>query len=163
MDARGWVWCHCCPCRSISAHAIHRRTALPSEASTPGPLSSNEARRDSAERRLIDLDLELPAAPKPLGIYTESVQSGNLLFLSGMLPTQGDRALMTGRVGAELDVQQGARAAYLAALNALALVREHLGSLDRVARVVRLCVSVATFGDVRDHPVVADGASDLLQ
>jgi len=68
-----------------------------------------------------------------------------------------------GRVGAELDVETGQRAARLAALNALAVARQHLGSLDRVARIVRLGVSVATSGDVRDQPKVADGASKLLQ
>jgi enamine deaminase RidA (YjgF/YER057c/UK114 family) len=66
-------------------------------------------------------------------------------------------------VGAELDVEAGRQAARLAALNALAVVRKHLGSLDRVTRIVRLGVSVATSGDVRDHPKIADAASELLQ
>jgi enamine deaminase RidA (YjgF/YER057c/UK114 family) len=72
-------------------------------------------------------------------------------------------AKFIGRVGAELDVEAGREAAGLAALNALAVARQHLGSLDKVTRVVRLGVSVATSGDVRDHPKVADGASELLQ
>jgi enamine deaminase RidA (YjgF/YER057c/UK114 family) len=80
-----------------------------------------------------------------------------------MLPTGGGGAKFIGRMGAELDVQTGRQAAYLAALNALALVREHLGSLDKVTRIVRLGVLVATSGDVRDQPKVADGASELLQ
>src|ERR1051325_4032940 len=73
------------------------------------------------------------------------------------------RAKFVGRVGAELDVEAGRKAAHLAALNVLAVVRKHLGSLDKVTRVVRLGVSVATSGDVRDQPKVADAASDLLQ
>ena len=68
-----------------------------------------------------------------------------------------------GRLGAELDVDAGRNAAYLATLNALAVAREHLGSLDKVTQVVRLGVSVATSGDVRDQPQVADAASELLQ
>src|SRR5204863_8287889 len=68
-----------------------------------------------------------------------------------------------GRVGAELDVETGRKAAYLAALNVLAVAREHLGSLDKVSRIVRLGVYVATSGDVRDQPKVADAASELLQ
>jgi enamine deaminase RidA (YjgF/YER057c/UK114 family) len=117
----------------------------------------------AAEQRLQELGLELPLPPKPFGTYVEAVQTGNLLFLSGMLPTEGHGAKFVGRVGAELDVEAGRQAARLAALNVLAVAREHLGSLDRVTRVVRLGVSVATLGDVRDQPKVADAASDLLQ
>lgn len=80
-----------------------------------------------------------------------------------MLPTEGREAKFIGRVGAELDLEEGRNAAHLAALNLLAVAREHLGSLDRVTRVVRLGVSVATSGDVRDQPKVADAASELLQ
>ena len=117
----------------------------------------------SAERRLKDLGIKLPAPPQPFGIYVEAVQTGNLLFLTGMLPTEGRGAKFIGRVGAELDVEAGCKAARLAALNVLAVARWHLGSLDRVTRIVRLGVSVATSGDVRDQPKVADGASELLQ
>ena len=117
----------------------------------------------SAEQQLKELGIELPAPPQPFGIYAEAVQTGNLLFLTGMLPTEGHDAKFVGRVGAEVDSQSGSRAARLAAINALAVAREHLGSLDRVTRIVRLGVYVATSGDVRDQPKVADGASQLLQ
>jgi enamine deaminase RidA (YjgF/YER057c/UK114 family) len=116
-----------------------------------------------AEQRLIELDIKLPAPPEPFGTYAEAVQTDNLLFLTGMLPTEGRAAKFIGRVGAELDVEAERRAAHLAALNALAVARQHLGTLDKVTRVLRLGVSVATSGDVRDHPKVADGASELLQ
>jgi enamine deaminase RidA (YjgF/YER057c/UK114 family) len=118
---------------------------------------------DGAEQRLKELGIELPTPPEPFGSYTEAVQTGNLLFLSGMLATEGHGAKFTGRVGAELDVEAGRKAAHLAALNVLAVARQHLGSLDKVTRVVRLGVSVATSGDVRDQPKVADAASELLQ
>jgi len=121
------------------------------------------SRPASAEQRLKDLGIKLPAPPEPFGVYVEAVQTGNLLFLTGMLPTEGRGAKFIGRVGAELDVEAGRRAAHLAALNALAVARQHLGSLDKVRRIVRLGVMVATSGDVRDHPKVADGASELLQ
>src|ERR1700732_4405148 len=117
----------------------------------------------SAEQRLKELGIKLPAPPDPFGTYTEAVQTGNLLFLTGMLPTEGRAAKFVGRIGAELDVEAGRKAAHLAALNALAVAREHLGSLDKVTRIVRLGVSVATSGDVRDQPKVADAASELLQ
>ena len=121
------------------------------------------SRPADAEERLTELGIALPAPPQPFGIYAETVQTGNLLFLSGMLPTEGRVAKFIGRVGAELDVEAGRQAARLAALNGLAVVRQRLGSLDKVMRVIRLGVSVATSGDVREHPKVADGASQLLQ
>jgi enamine deaminase RidA (YjgF/YER057c/UK114 family) len=117
----------------------------------------------NAEQRLKDLGIELPAPPEPFGTYVEAVQTGNLLFLTGMLPTEGRAAKFVGRIGAELDVEAGRKAAHLATLNALAVTRQHLGTLDKVTRIVRLGVSVATSGDVRDQPKVADAASDLLQ
>src|SRR5438094_6423010 len=121
------------------------------------------SRPASAERRLKELGIKLPPPPEPFGTYVEAVQTGNLLFLTGMLPTQGRAAKFIGRLGAELDVEAGRNAAHLATLNALAVAREHLGSLDKVTRIVRLGVSVATSGDVRDQPKVADAASELLQ
>jgi enamine deaminase RidA (YjgF/YER057c/UK114 family) len=117
----------------------------------------------TAEQRLNKLGIKLPAPPEPFGAYVEAVQTGNLLFLTGMLPTEGRSAKFVGRVGAELDVEAGRKASYLAALNLLAVAREYLGSLDKVTRVVRLGVSVATSGDVRDQPKIADAASELLQ
>jgi enamine deaminase RidA (YjgF/YER057c/UK114 family) len=121
------------------------------------------SRAASAEQRLKELGIKLPAPPEPFGSYVEAVQTGNLLFLSGMLPTEGREAKFIGRVGAELDVEAGRKAAHLAALNVLAVTQQHLGSLDKVTRIVRLGVSVATSGDVRDQPKVADAASELLQ
>jgi len=117
----------------------------------------------SAEQRLKELGIVLPPPPEPFGTYVEAVRTGNLLFLSGMLPTVGHRAQFIGRVGAELDVAAGRKAARLAAVNVLAVARQYLGSLDKVWRVVRLGVLVATSGDVRDQPKVADAASELLQ
>jgi len=121
------------------------------------------SRPASAEERLKELGINLPVPPEPFGTYAEAVRTGNFLFLSGMLPTEGRAAKFIGRLGAELDVEASRKAAHLAALNALAVARQHLGSLDKVKRVVRLGVSVATSGDVREQPKVADGASDLLQ
>jgi enamine deaminase RidA (YjgF/YER057c/UK114 family) len=117
----------------------------------------------SAEERLKELGIKLPEPPEPFGTYVEAVQTGNLLFLTGMLPTESRAAKFVGRVGAELDVEEGRKAAHLAALNALAVAKKHLESLDKVTRIVRLGMLIATCGDVRDQPKVADAASDLLQ
>ena len=126
-------------------------------------LDGDGSRLDTAEQRLGQLGIKLPEPPEPFGIYAEAVQTGNLLFLTGMLPTEGREAKFIGRVGAELDVAAGHAAARLAALNGLAVAKQHLGSLDKVKRIVRLGVAVATSGDIRDQPKIADGASELLQ
>ncbi len=126
-------------------------------------VNDGDSRSPTAEQRLKELGLTLPAPPQPFGIYVEAVQTGNLLFLTGMLPTEGREPKFVGRLGAEIDVETGRKAAHLAALNGLAVVREYLGSLDKIKRVVRLGVLVATSGDVRDQPKVADAASDLLE
>lgn len=123
---------------------------------------STKSTNGSAERRLKDLGINLPRPPTPLGAYAEAVQTGNLLFLSGTLPVEGGVPKFLGRIGAELSIEDGRRATRLAALNALALAKEHLGSLDRVTRVVRLGVSLVTTPRFREHPKVADAASELL-
>ena len=116
-----------------------------------------------ADRRLQDLGIQLPAAPTPFGTYVETVQTGNLLFFSGMLPVVDHEPKYLGRLGKELDAEAGRDAAYSAGLNVLAAAKEHLGSLDRVTRVVRLGVFIATSGDFFDQPRVADVVSDLFR
>ena len=134
-----------------------------SNAAAPAQDPAPTQRPSSAEQRLKELGIHLPPPPTPFGSYAEAVRSGNLLFLSGMLPTEGRTAKFVGRAGVEFDVEEAREAARLAALNGLAVAREFLGSLDKITRVVRLGVSVATTGDCREHPKVADAASDLLR
>jgi len=116
----------------------------------------------SAEARLQELALVLPPAPTPFGAYVEAVQSGQLLFLSGMLPVIGHEPRCIGRVGDELSVTEGYDAARTACLSGLAAARLHIGSLDRIRTIAKLSVYIATPGDFREHPKVADGASELL-
>src|SRR5258708_23921462 len=99
----------------------------------------------TAEDRLAKLGIHLPDAPTPFGAYVPAVQTGNLLFLSGMLATSGHTATAVGIVGKDLDVKAGREAAYTAALNVLALTKKQLGSLNRVSHVVRLGVYVAAW------------------
>jgi enamine deaminase RidA (YjgF/YER057c/UK114 family) len=120
-------------------------------------------RSDGAEHQLWELGIELPATPTPFGSYVEVVQTGNLLFLSGMLPVIDHKPKHIGRLGKELDGEAGRDAVYTAALNGLAAAKEHLGSLNRITRVVRLGVFIATSGDFFDQPKVADAASDLFK
>ena len=117
----------------------------------------------SAERRLLDLGIMLPSAPHPLGAYVEAVQSGSLLFLSGMLPIKDGKPQYVGRLGKELDADAGRDALRTATLNALSAAKGHIGSLDRVSKVVRVGVYLATSGDFYNQPIVADAASELLR
>ncbi len=115
------------------------------------------------EERLVALGIELPPAVTPFGGYVPAVRTANLLFLSGMLPTVGHEPKFVGRVGKELNVEQGCSAARAAALNVLAVAKQHLGSLDRISRVVRLGVYVAVAEDRLDLVKIADAASELLR
>ncbi len=110
-----------------------------------------------------ELGIELPPPPRPFGAYVEAVQTGNLLFLSGILPAVGGEPKFIGRLGKELDANAGRDAVRVAALNVLSAARQKLGSLDKVTRVVRLGVYLATAGDFFDHPKVADAASELFR
>jgi enamine deaminase RidA (YjgF/YER057c/UK114 family) len=126
-------------------------------------VSAQGTQPGGAEQRLQELGIQLPAAPTPFGTYVETLRTGNLLFLSGMLPIVDHKPKYVGRLGKELDAEAGRDAARTAALSALAAARNHLGSLDRVTRVVRLGVFMATFGDFFDQPRVADAVSDLFR
>ena len=117
----------------------------------------------AAEQRLRELGIELPTPPQPFGAYVESVQSGRLLFLSGMLPVVDHKPKYVGRLGQELDMESGRDALRTASVNALAAARAHLGTLDKVTRVVRLGVYLAASGDFIDQPKVADVASELFE
>ena len=116
----------------------------------------------SAEQRLSDLGIALPPPPTPFGAYVETARIGNLLFLSGMLPVIGREPQYIGRVGGALSAEDGRKAAEIACLSALSAAKAHLGSLDQITGVAKLGVYIATEGDFRDHPKVADGASEFL-
>ncbi len=112
--------------------------------------------------RMSELGLVLPAPPKPLGAYVETSAVGNLLFVSGTLPVPNGKLAISGRLGENLTVEQGQEAARLAALNALAAVKQHLGDLDRLRKLVKLTVLMATTEPFGEHAAVAEGASRLF-
>lgn len=116
----------------------------------------------SFELRLKELGIELPAAPKPVANYVPVVRVGDLLFLSGVLPSKDGQLVMTGKLGAGLSIDQGVAAAKLAVLNALAIVKAEVGSLDRVRRIVKMVGHIASASGFTDQPLVLNGASDLL-
>jgi enamine deaminase RidA (YjgF/YER057c/UK114 family) len=115
-----------------------------------------------AEAKLAELGLQLPTAPGPIANYVRAVRVGNLLFVSGHGPTRDGKYLFTGKLGKDLTVDDGYKAAQLVCLNCLASVREVLGDLDRVNRVVKLLGMVNSAPDFGHQPEVINGASDLL-
>lgn len=120
---------------------------------------SAEARLAS---KLAELGVQLPPAAVPKGVYKPLVVVGNLIYTSGHLPVDADGGLMTGRLGAELDVAAGYRAAQLVGLNILASLRKELGSLDSVGRVVKVLGVVNCTSDFTQQPAVINGCSELF-
>lgn len=116
----------------------------------------------SYEDRLKELGLSLPAPPKPVANYVPVVRTGDLLFLSGILPLRDGRLVLTGKLGENLTVEQGVEAARVAVLNGLSIVRSETGSLDRVKQIVKMVGYVASAPGFTDQPQVLNGASDLL-
>lgn len=115
-----------------------------------------------AEARLTELKLTLPPAPKPVATYLTAVRYGNLLYVSGHGPYKSDGTLMTGRVGDEVDIAAGQAAARQTGLAILATVRSHLGSLDKVVRLIKVLGMVYCTSDFADQPKVINGFSDLM-
>jgi enamine deaminase RidA (YjgF/YER057c/UK114 family) len=114
------------------------------------------------EDRLAELGLQLPPPPQPLASYVPVVVSGDLAFVSGQTPSSEGKPLFTGHVGAEVTVEEAQRAAARCALQALSALREALGDLDRIRRIVSVSVFVASAPGFTEQPRAANGASDLL-
>jgi enamine deaminase RidA (YjgF/YER057c/UK114 family) len=137
--------------------------SVQTEADDVASLNAVNLFANDADKKLISVGLELPPPVTPFGEYVEAVQTGNLLFLTGALPVLGHDVQYRGRIGGDFDTAQGRAATRLAGLNALVTAKEHLGSLNRVKRVVRLGVMLATYGDRVEHAEVADAASELFR
>jgi enamine deaminase RidA (YjgF/YER057c/UK114 family) len=116
----------------------------------------------SAEARIRDLKLELPPAPRPVAVYKSIVVAGNMAYVSGHGPLRPDKTLILGRVGEDLDVQAGYAAARQVGLAILSTLREQLGTLDRVKRVIKVLGMVNSTPDFTDHPQVINGCSELF-
>jgi enamine deaminase RidA (YjgF/YER057c/UK114 family) len=116
----------------------------------------------SAENRLTEMGLELPEPARPLASYVTVVQTGNLLFTAGHLPTALDGKQWEGKVGATFTIEEAAEAARLTGMNILASVRAHIGTLDNVTRVVKLTGFVNSEPGFSQQPAVINGCSDLF-
>lgn len=115
-----------------------------------------------ADARFAELNLPLPPAPKPVGVYKPIVTVGNLAYLSGHGPLRPDKSLITGKVGADLTLEEGKLAARQVGLALLATLKANLGSLNRVRRVVKVLGMVNAVPDFQEHPTVINGASELF-
>jgi enamine deaminase RidA (YjgF/YER057c/UK114 family) len=127
------------------------------------PVPSTDADAPSAEVRLRERGITIPVLPPPVAVYVPAVRTGDLVYASGQTPTIDGVLQVEGRLGEAVSVEEGQRAARLAALNCLAEVRGLLGSLDRVARVVRLTGYVASGAGFGQQPAVMNGASQLME
>lgn len=116
----------------------------------------------SAEAKFTELKLELPPAPKPMGVYKPVVVVGNLVYVSGHGPLKPDLSLIKGRVGTDLSLEEGKAAARQVGLAILASLRAHFGSLDRIQRVIKTLGMVNSAPDFLEHPKVINGCSDLF-
>lgn len=116
----------------------------------------------SVESRITELALELPPAPKPVAVYKPIVVTGNLAYVSGHGPLRADKTLITGVVGADLNLDEGKAAARQVGLAILATLRAHFGSLDRVKRIIKVLGMVNSAPDFYEHPKVVNGCSELF-
>lgn len=117
----------------------------------------------SAETQLTELKLELPPPPQPVGVYKPIVQIGNLVYLSGHGPLKNDGSLITGRLGGDMEVEDGYAAARQTGLAMLSTLRDHLGSLDNVVRLIKLLGLVRCTDDFGSQPAVINGCSELFR
>jgi enamine deaminase RidA (YjgF/YER057c/UK114 family) len=117
----------------------------------------------SVDERLAELGIELPPAAAPVASYVPVVVSNGFAFVSGQVAMEEGTPIYLGRVGDDVSIEAGAAAARRCALQALAALKAELGSLDRISRIVKLTVWVASTAEFTDQPKVANGASDLLQ
>ena len=116
----------------------------------------------AVEATLLRLSLPLPAVAAPIAAYVPAVRTGNLVFTSGQLPTIDGTLISTGKVGAEVSVEQAKAAAERAALNGLAAIKQVIGDLDKIVRIVKVVGFVAVDPSFTNHSAVVNGASELL-
>ena len=116
----------------------------------------------AVEDRLSELGLTVPEVAAPLASYVPAVRTGNYIFTSGQLPLRDGRLLLTGKVGGEVSGEEAADCARQCGLNAIAAVKAEIGDLDKVKRIVKTVVFVASTPDFTGQPLVANGASELF-
>ncbi|HTI07128.1 MAG TPA: RidA family protein [Puia sp.] len=116
----------------------------------------------TAEERFAQLGLSLPPAPSPMGVYKPCLVDGRYLYVSGHGPFRDDKSLIIGRIGLDLDIEEGKAAARQVGLSILSTIRAHLGSLDKVKKVIKVLGMVGCVGEFDRHPYVINGCSELF-
>jgi len=116
----------------------------------------------SPEKKLKELGIELPEAPTPIGSYIPALRTGNLVFLSGILPLRQGKLIKQGKVGKDLSLDEAREEARAATINALSVLKAHIGSLDKIKRCIKITGYVASDPDFVEQPKVLNAASDLL-
>ena len=116
----------------------------------------------SPEKKLKELGIELPEAPTPIGSYISALRTGNLVFLSGILPLRQGKLIKQGKVGKDLSLDEAREEARTATINALSVLKAHIGSLDKITRCVKIAGYIASSPDFTEQPKVLNAASDLL-
>lgn len=137
-------------------------SAVLATTSESAPLTLESPQGTSPEQRLRELGIELPPPPRPIAVYVPAVRTGNVLFTSGHTPRGADGSPLVGKVGADMTVEQGRAAARICGLNLLSTVRNTLGSLDKVVRLVKVLGMVNCTPDFGQQPKVMNGFSELL-
>jgi enamine deaminase RidA (YjgF/YER057c/UK114 family) len=115
------------------------------------------------EEKINELGFTLPAPPKPLASYVPAVKSGNLVFTAGQLPIKDGSLVFKGKLGKELNEDDGKKAAQLCTLNCLSVIKNEIETLDNIDRIIKLTVFVSSSEGFINHPQVANGASDLIK
>lgn len=114
------------------------------------------------EEKLKAMGIELPEPPQPVAAYIPAVRTGNLIFVSGQIPAQNGKVMYTGRVGAEVSIEEAYQAARLCCINCLSVIKSVVGDLDKVKRIVKVTGFVNSVGESGDQPKAVNGASELL-
>ena len=116
----------------------------------------------TADERFELLGLQLPPAPAPAGVYKPCLVEGKMLYVSGHGPVKEDKSLMWGRIGADIDIEEGKIAARQVGLTILATIKQNIGSLDKIKRVIKVLGMVNSTSDFTKHPYVINGCSELF-
>src|SRR5258705_12401427 len=116
----------------------------------------------NAEEQFMQLRLSLPPAPKPLGVYKPCLIDGKYIYRSGHGPVRNDKSLIIGRIGKDLDMEEGKLAAQQVGLTMLSTIREHIGSLDKIKRVIKILGMVNCTPEFERHPYIINGCSELF-
>ncbi len=149
--------------REMQSREQFSHFAIPDQQPLRAALNSPRSVAMSVESQLSHLGLQLPEAPRPVAAYIPCVRTGSLLFVSGQLPFAAKQLLATGPVPSETTIEQAQEAGKQCVLNALAIAKAELGSLERIQRVVRLGVFVQSDNGFTQQPQVANGASEFVQ